>query len=72
VNREPNYAPWGTPGRMRAMAVVGILASVVLLVIGIGFLVNGNKGGWTPVILAVVLMAFWLVMLPALRRRNKV
>jgi hypothetical protein len=66
-----NYAPYGTPARMRAL-IVGTLILGPLVIAG-AFLVGKNGGVNVPaLVIGIVCTVGVLAMLPSLRKRGKV
>lgn len=66
-----NYAPYGTPGRMRAL-IVGALILGPLVIVG-AFFVGKNGGVNIPaLVIGIVDTGAVLAMLPSLRKRGKV
>jgi hypothetical protein len=66
-----NYAPYGTPGRMRVL-VLGSLILGPLVIVG-AFFAGKNGGVNIPaLVIGIVDTAGVLAMLPSLRKRGKV
>lgn len=62
--QKDNYAPWGTRGRMRVMAVLGPLLSVACVILGLM---------WSRplLVLGAAMLLFWVVaLLLAAKRKN--
>lgn len=68
--QAPNGAPWGTKNRMRALAIVGTVLAMALLVVGL--LLPAGSGKVTVLAFALALTVYWAVMIPLARRRNKI
>ena len=66
-----NYAPYGTPARMRAL-IVGCLILGPLVIVG-AFFAGRNGGVNVPaLVIGIVVTVGVLAMVPSLRRRGKV
>lgn len=64
----PDLAPWGTKGRMRMLAFIGVLLTVILL---LGALVVPDKRA-ALLTIGGINLALWAFMIPLARRRGKV
>ncbi|WP_327292942.1 hypothetical protein [Streptomyces sp. NBC_01198] len=69
---KSGWAPWGSRRGMGLLAAVGVGAALVLMVLGIALIAMSHKGGVAITVIGAVGLAFWAVMVPLARRRNKV
>jgi ABC-type bacteriocin/lantibiotic exporter with double-glycine peptidase domain len=67
-----NLAPWGSPSRMRILAIGTVIGGIAFVVIGLVLvLVNHHPVGWVFVAFALVVVAPVLVFTPRLRRQGR-
>jgi len=72
-----NLAPWGSPLRMKLLAIVAIGGGILLVIAGIVVLAMGQGGthrqglGWTLLIIGVFCSLPIALALPSARKRGK-
>jgi hypothetical protein len=57
-----NIAPWGSPTRMRVLAVVTVVGGLLLAFVGLDLIAQHHNGGWTIFAFgggALLLMGSW-------------
>jgi hypothetical protein len=73
----PNYAPWGSPARMRVLAAISIVGGLSLAIVGVLLLLQSGPGthhrtaGWLLLALGVVGVLFVSAAIPTVRRRGQ-
>lgn len=68
--QQPGWAPWASRKRMSVMALAGPGLAVLCIVLGLVTL--GTHAGVAFLIFGCALAVFWVIAIPAARRRGKV
>jgi hypothetical protein len=63
-----NYALYGTPRRMRALAIITIICSIVLIVLGFATL---HSGGVSAAVIGIVLLIAIIPMSVLAKKSDK-
>jgi hypothetical protein len=66
-----NYAPYGTPARMRVLATVSVVGSVAMVIAGIADIATIGRGGVLLLVLGTVYLLLTAVFIVGSRRTGK-
>jgi hypothetical protein len=67
-----NIAPWGSPIRMRVLALVTVVLGLLLALVGLVLVLQHHKGGWTIFTFGGGALLLMAIMYPVAKRRRKV